>query len=259
MRTLSFLIFLFLFFAAEIPAQQDTVISSDLISQVSPQDTSDEIPQGVIKVRKANILPYVKVEYKYYLSHVSMVKVNVPSANGMGPDEVDEVPVFDSAVYSKRKPRMYPKKECQLLSKMFVENMACLYSVNDTPRVDTMVIGLWIDANGKVRRVLDDPEYTLKMPDQMVKELTRASHLLSGENWGQKGGYFQQNKRRFRQPTLTFESYYCEVFVIVSSYPLTQEQKITRYAPFDYPLNSPPTDEEQKRSMEKNSKVVPKK
>jgi hypothetical protein len=48
------------------------------------------------------------------------------------------------------------------------------------------------------------------------------------------------------------ESYYCEVFVIVSSYPLTQEQKITRYAAFDYPLNSPPVDGQQKASMEKN-------
>src|SRR6187551_429361 len=193
MRTLSFLIFLFLFFAAGIPAQQvaaNPTSDSDFKAGVTPKDTSDEIPQGVIYVRKPNIVPYVKVEYKYYLSRVDLVKVNVPAANGMeGEVEVDEVPRFDSAIYSKRKVRVYPKKECQLLSKMFWDNITCFYNASDTPRVDTMVIGLWIDQNGKVRRVLDDPEYTLKMPDQMVKELTRASHLLTGEVWGQKGGY----------------------------------------------------------------------
>jgi hypothetical protein len=93
----------------------------------------------------------------------------------------------------------------------------------------------------------------LQMPDQVVNELTRASQLLTGLVWGERGGYYQGRKKMFRPATLVLESYYCEVFVIVSSYPLTQEQKIAHYAAFDYPLNSPPTDEQQKASKEKNT------
>lgn len=261
MRRFCVLYFIFFIWAAELKAQQpDYIVSSGLnvTTLTANSDTTDtsEIPQGIIYVRKATIIPYVQVQYKYYLAHVNMVKVNRPVENGIeGYVETENVPVFDSSVYSRLLKRQYPKKaESPLLSKMFVENMKYLYSANDTPRVDTMVIGLWIDANGKIRHVLDDPEYTLKMPDQMVNELTRASQTLSGKMWGEKGGYFQR-KRMFRPAPLVLESYYCEMFVIVSSYPMTVEQKISRYAPFDYPLNSPPTDEQQKASKEKNDAI----
>ena len=256
MKTFSIL-FLF-FFVGELSAQQLTdsglTASSATTFKMDTSDTSGEIPQGVIYVRKSNIIPYIKVEYKYYLSRVNMVKIDRPVENGIeGYYETDNVPVFDSAVYSRTLKRLYPKKtQAPLLSKLFVENMKYLYSASDTPRVDTMVIGMWIDDRGKIRRVLDDPEYTLKMPEQMVKELTRASQMVSGTMWGERGGYFQKKKKIFSRPTLMIQSYYCEVFVMVSSFPLTEEQKVTRYAAFDYPLNSPPVDEQQKASMEKN-------
>ncbi|MDQ3108670.1 MAG: hypothetical protein M3R17_02150 [Bacteroidota bacterium] len=218
----------------------------------SGRDTA-EIPEGVIYVRKSAIIPYVKIEYKYYLSQVHTVEVLVPVDNGIdGNVERKRVPVFDSSHYSPKLERVYPKEHGLLLSKMFIENMTYRYNENDTPRVDTMVIGMWIDKKGGVKQVLDDPEYTLQMPDQMVKELTWASQSV--KEWGAAGGYYEK-KKFLRKAPLIFESYYCEVFVIVSSYPLTVEQKLTRYAPFDYPLNSPPLDEQQKASGEKNAAV----
>lgn len=256
MKTHLILFFAFVFCTIESPAQNftaDTGSAVALLPKADP-DTSSEIPQGIIRVRKPTVVPYVKVEYKYYLSHVNMVRVNIPVDNGVnGNVETDNVPVFDSSVYPKRLVRVYPKEK-ELLSKMFVENMMYRYNANDTPRVDTMVMGLWINARGKVQRVMDDPEYTLQMSDDLLKELTRTSQTIT--DWGDAGGYYSGRKKLFKKPTLILESYYCEVFVIVSSYPLTQEQKITRYAPFDYPLNSPPLDEQQRLSREKNG-VVP--
>lgn len=253
MKTLS-LFFAIWIIVPQLSAQQfgDTTPGAGIIS--AELDTV-EIPQGVIYVRKPTIIPYVKVEYKYYLSHVNMVKVNVPANNGIeGAVETDNVPMFDSSVYSKRLERVYPKKDAELLSKMFVEHLTYLYSPSDTPRVDTMVIGMWINTRGKVQRVMDDPEYTLRMPDKMVAELTRASKKVS--TWGEPGGYYGR-KKMFKKAPLILESYYCEVFVIVSTFPLTQEQKITRYSAFDYPLNSPPTDEQQRASKERNDATRP--
>ncbi|CAN5915176.1 hypothetical protein BH11BAC7_BH11BAC7_20300 [soil metagenome] len=250
MKMLRILLAAFVCFAMALPAQNSFNEIPDVVSIAKiPRDTSTEIPQGIIYVRKSTIIPYVKVEYKYYLSHVNMVRVNIPVDNGVeGNVETDNVPVFDSSVYSKRLVRAFPREK-ELLSKLFVENMMYRYNASDTPRVDTMVIGLWVNTRGKVQRVMDDPEYTLKMSDQLAKELTRTSQLIT--DWGDAGGYYGR-KKLFKKAPLILESYYCEVFIIVSSYPLTQEQKITRYAPFDYPLNSPPLDEQQKVSGEKN-------
>ena len=221
-------------------------------------DTSDEIRQGVIYVQKPNIIPYVKVEYKYYLSHVNMVQIDRPVDNGVpGNVERESVPQFDSNMYSQKLQRVYPVKgEDPLLSKMFVDNLQYRYNVSDTPRVDTMVMGMWIDLHGKVKRVLDDPEYTLKMPEQMVKELTNAGQKVVNATWGSAGGY-KEKKKLFRKQPLILESYYVEVFIIVSSYPVTQEQKISRYASFDHPLNAPPIDEQEKKSAEQNATLKP--
>ncbi|CAN5120715.1 hypothetical protein BH09BAC5_BH09BAC5_07980 [soil metagenome] len=248
-----FLFFILFFIANEFHAQQAMDSIGKVLAQNISSDSINEIPQGVIYVRKSNIIPYIKVEYKYYLSHVTTVKVNRPVENGVeGNVETDNVPVFDSAIYSKKLARAFPKENI-LLSKMFVENMNFRYNPVDTPRVDTMVIGFWINSRGKIQRVLDDPEYTLKMPEQMVNELTKTSQTVS--EWGGAGGYYPK-KKRFRKTPLILESYYCEVFVIVSSYPLTKEQRITSYSAFDYPLNSPPINEQQKNSAEINGEPV---
>lgn len=275
MKSLRILFFLFLLFSCEVFAQRsrqgekplmlpmgDSLGTSLSLSAdtTKPQLTSiasdtGELSVGIIYVRKPHIIPYVKVDYKLYLAHVKMVKVEVPVDNGLqGNVEIDNQPVFDSNAYSKKLKRDYPVAS-DPLSKYFVSNMQYQYQSNDTPRVDTMVIGFWIDTRGRIKRALPDTEYVGNMPSALVTELAKTSWTIS--NYGAAGGYYTP-KKFLRPSKLTYESYYCEAYVIVSSYPLTVEQHEngTAYAPFDFPLNCPAIDPEQKKSLEKNGYVV---
>lgn len=218
---------------------------------ISAAPDSVEIPQGIIFVQKPHITPFVKVDYKLFLSRVRMQEVLVPVNNGIeNYVERDNRPVFDSSIYPKSLERVYPKKN-PVFSKYFVENLDYQYQASDTPRVDTMVIGMWIDRFGKVKRVMPDTDYTGEMPRALVTELAAISWGIN--DWGEKGGY-KTKKKLFRPSQLVIENYYCEAYVIVSSYPLTDEQKKTgtSYALFDYPLNSPAADAQQQASMDKN-------
>lgn len=249
MKILRIVCFSLLFFSAELMAQPFNAGSDSV-----------EIPQGVIYVRKPHIRPFVKVDYKLYLCRVDPngLRREIPVTDrntGFTDIQIETVPLFDSAFYSKKLERTYPQKS-YLFSKYFVENLKYQYQASDTPRVDTMVIGMWIDKSGKIKRAMPDTEYTGNMPRKLVTELAGVSMRMT--DWGEKGGY--KTKKKFLRPSqLVIENYYCEFFVIVSSYPVTNEQKKsgTAYALFDYPLNSPPTDEQQRQSMEKNGGLPP--
>ncbi len=258
MKSLRILFFFsVLFFSCDLFSQKQNVGLDTTQKQlaVNPSDTND-ISLGVIFVRKPHINPYVKVNYKFYLVHVdpkknSQREVQVTDANsGFTDTQIQKIPIFDSSVYSKKLKRDYPAI-AQPLSKYFVENMSFQYQPNDTPRVDTMLVGIWIDARGKVRIVLPDTENVGTMPSKMIAELYRVSTGIS--EWG-AGGDYRTPKKFLRSSQLIFESYYCEAYVIVSSFPLTVEQKKNgaASAPFDYPLNCPTMDTEQKKSLEKN-------
>src|SRR3954466_432504 len=68
---------------------------------VADTDTfSAEIPEGVIYVRKPHINPYVKVDYKLFLSRVSMMTVDVPVGEGIMPEQT-QVPVYDTLAYQR--------------------------------------------------------------------------------------------------------------------------------------------------------------
>ncbi|HET6992852.1 MAG TPA: hypothetical protein VFJ43_16070 [Bacteroidia bacterium] len=229
------------------------------IAETIPPDTGavdGEIPQGIIYVRKPHISPFIKVDYNLYLAHVnprgSQREVPVTDkSTGFTDIQIETIPTFDSTIYSKKLKREYPVS-AHLLSKYYAENMKYEYQENDTPRVDTMVVGMWIDSRGKIKRVLIDTEFTSNMPHQLVDEIAEISYTIS--DWGTGGGYLTQKK--FLKPSkLVLESYYCEAYIIVSSYPLTKEQKKTgtSYAPFDYPLNSPALDRQQKLSVDENA------
>jgi hypothetical protein len=221
---------------------------------LNAQDTipDDDIPTGKIKVKKPEIHPYVKVEFRYTLAHVRKTEVLVQVAPNL-PLERDWAPVYDSA-YSVRLKRMYPQKTLQL-ARYFSTNMLFTYTSSDTPRADTMYVGMWIDSKGKIRYVRPDTSWTGDMPVQLAVELYSIASSLRDMDWGKGGGYFTE-KRFLHQPEFFGESYYCEMYVIVSSYPMTAEQKRSgsKFAPFDYPLNSPPVDEQQRQFMEENPK-----
>lgn len=224
------------------------------VQKVIQASDTGEIPEGVIYVRKPHINPFIKVDYKLFLSRVMLAPVEVPVGDGIMP-EIDTVPIYDSAYYKrafyvKNTDKNYPVKS-EFYAKYFAENLHYQYSSADTPRVDTLTIGMEILSNGKVKYITPYTELAGNMPKEMLDQLT---HLSMGiTSWGTGGGY--QTKKKFLKPIQRIpENYYCEIYVIVSSYPLTQEQKNTgmAYSPFDYPLNSPTMDEEQKASLKKN-------
>ncbi|GAB4140613.1 MAG: hypothetical protein Fur0041_15800 [Bacteroidia bacterium] len=216
------------------------------------QDTlSADVPQGVIVVKKPVIQPFVKVGYSLYLSSVTLVDVEVPANNGVdGAVEMDRVPVFDSGAYSQKWERVYPQKQIHL-SKHFSDKLHYNYAPSDTPRIDTMVVGLWITKSGKIKWKAVDTVLSDDMPPALEDQLYAAVKLLP-EVWGQGGGF--NTPRRFLKPSRFYgESYYCEMFVIVSTFPLTQVQQNTGVlaAPFDTPLNSPPSDKQQEQFIRK--------
>lgn len=224
-----------------------------LLSRVAPpaNDSPDTPPgtvkPGVIKVRKPSIRPFFKCEYYLTLSRVREVQVEVPGPDGF--PALAKVPAFDSS-YSNRAERLFPKKTV-LFSKLFSEQIQYSYSFDDTMSVDTMVVELWIGRNGKLRWARPDTSYNGTMPRALQTELFFVSRGLT--EWGEGGGYMTP-KRFMRKQRPIAENYYCVLYVIVSSKPLTIEQKSTGslYAPFDIPLNSPPDNEQQRNFMENN-------
>jgi hypothetical protein len=114
-----------------------------------------------------------------------------------------------------------------------------------------LVVGMEILIDGKIKFVTPYTESAGNMPQEVVDQLAKLSDGIT--NWGTGGGY-QTKKKLFKPIQRTQENYYCEIYIIVSSYPLTVEQKNTgmAYSPFDYPLNTPTVDDEQKASLKKN-------
>lgn len=195
------------------------------------------LQQGVIKVRRPSVRPYIKCEYYLTLARVQEVEVLVPAANGLpGQMERTRVPVFDSS-YSQEFPRVYPQKLVHF-SKTLVDAVEFAYPFGDTSSVDTMIVEMWIARNGKIRWKNVDTTLASSMPRQLELELYTAINGMS--DWGQGGGYLTP-KRFLRKQKRIAENYYCVMYVIASSKPLTNQQRVSgsRYALFDIPLNTP--------------------
>lgn len=218
---------------------------------VMPKNDPVVKQQGVIKVRKPAVRPYFKCEYYLTLAHVKQVEVLVQAPSGIPGDmERDLVPVFDSTIYGQANTRVFPTKLSNF-SKMLVEQTQFSYSFDDTSSVDTMVVEMWINKSGKIRWRNIDTSYGSSMPRLLELELYSVVNGMT--EWGRGGGYMTPKKFMRRQKTIG-ESYYCVLYIIASSKPLTSQQKATgaRYAPFDIPLNSPPENEEQRDFLDGN-------
>lgn len=211
--------------------------------------SGSNVKQGVIKVRKPSVRPYFKCEYYLTLANVHEVETEVPSPSGFGV-EIDRVPIFDSSIYGEANTRVFPTKMVHF-SRMLVDQVEFSYSFDDTSSIDTMVVEMWINKSGKIRWRNIDTTYGSTMPRQLELELYESVNGMT--EWGKGGGYLTP-KKFFRKQKRIGESYYCVMYIIASSKPLTAQQKATgaRYAPFDIPLNSPPDSEEQRDFLDGN-------
>lgn len=213
-------------------------------AEIAPPDTK---PQGTIRVRKPKKQPFFKCEYYLTLCKVREVQVPVETPFGI---EMDKQPVFDSGYYRSNPERVFPLKQIHF-ARQLVDTIGYRYSFDDSTSVDTMVVQMWIGTNGKVKWVDADTVFTGAMPLELRSELYR--YAVSVSDWGKGGGY-KSPKQFMRKQKKLAENYYCKMYIIVSSAPLTAEQRHTgaSYAPFDIPLNSPPQDEQQREFMDGN-------
>lgn len=211
---------------------------------------SPPVQQGVIKVRKPQIRPYFKCEYYLTLSRVREVEVLVPANDGI-PGSMNRAmrPWFDSSI-SNANTRIYPEKNVHF-SRLLVDTIDFTYSFEDTASIDTIAVDMWIGTNGKIKWLEPDTVNNGEMPRELERELYY--YIMSFTEWGKGGGY-QEPKKFLRKQKRMTGNYYCRMYVIASSKPLTGEQRHTgaRYAPFDIPLNSPPGDEQEKDFIEGN-------
>ena len=247
MRSLLFILLLLPFFAFAQSGNDIVLNDNGNANTVIPDTPPQPVQQGVIKVRKPKKQPFFKCEYYMTLSKVRMGQVPVETPFGI---QMDEQPFFDSSYYSSNAERVYPVKEIHF-SRQLVDTVGFYYSFDDTASIDTMVVQMWIGTNGKVKWVDADTNYTGEMPAALRGELYRYANSIT--DWGKGGGY-KTAKQFLRKQKKIAESYYCKMYIIVSSTPLTAQQKHTgaSYAPFDIPLNSPPQDDQQKEFLDDN-------
>jgi hypothetical protein len=204
----------------------------------------DTVPQGVIRVSKTTLSAYVMVQYKMQLAAVAEVVVEVPANNGVeGSVELDKIPFFDSARYSKKFHRVYPRTTFNF-SKHYASYISYKYVAADTQKIDTMILGMWITPKGIIKWTEEFPYFSAGMDDILIEQLYVGVRKLN--TWGEGGGYKTMPKW-YKRSTFVPESYYCEMMVLVSPKPLSVEQKNTGsvWAPFDVPLNVPTADKQQ--------------
>ncbi len=215
--------------------------------QSPPEITPETVNQGVIKVRRNSVRPYFKCEYYLTLARVQQVQTPIIAPDGS--TQMDMVPWFDSS-FSQLNERVYPLKSEHFSRKLW-EQSNYKYSFDDSTSVDTMRVQLWIGKNGKIRWKNPDTTYNGDMPAELEAELY--SSIMNMTEWGTGGGYMTPKKFLRKQKRMA-ENYYCVMYIIASSKPLTTEQKATdsHYAPFDLPLNSPPGDQQEKKFIEGN-------
>ncbi|MGL4596784.1 MAG: hypothetical protein ACRCYO_04615 [Bacteroidia bacterium] len=206
-------------------------------TNVTTQDDTLEIAEGVIRVERPHIRPFVQVDYSLHLAKVSMMEVLVPAGNGVDSSvERDRQPFFDTTFYPKTLERVSPVATTHL-SKVLAKNLFYTYSANDTPRIDTVTIGLWITKNGKIKQIFPVSEIPEGMSEILYEELCIGATHIAIWNRDNKGGGYMTRRRFLRPSEFVPENYYCVMRVVISSMPLTPEQVSTgvRYSNADAP------------------------
>jgi hypothetical protein len=212
------------------------------------------IKTGTITVRKPEKAPYVKVDFLLTLANVKKVDVIVENWMFPGNTVRDWMPVYDSSVYPESFGRVYPKKMLRL-SHYFSENIRYRFSEADSAVQDTFFVWMWVDKKGKILYARGDT--SLVIPKMLKEDLVYATENLRNMEYGQGGGY-NTPKAFLKRSEFVPESYCCELHVVVSGKPLTIEQRKTgaAFAPFDFPLNSPPSDDQHRIFIENNKSLT---
>lgn len=216
-----------------------------LLPVAKAQDTT--ISVGTIIVVKQPIAPFYKVEYvmrriadplkaeKKVITPVRDGKRDTAAAaigadttqyastDGTGEWEITKRrsnPANDSLQLEKGARLVFPRTTT-LLSKHYADDVNYFYTSADTPRVDTIRIGFWINKQGAVKRVYIRKGSEEKMNKDLYDQIVGAA--LKIKKWGEPGGYWPR-KRFLRKQEFVKDNFYCDMYIIVSSYPMSMEQ-----------------------------------
>lgn len=184
-------------------------------------DTLTVKTTGTIKVRKKPIRPYVRVDYT--LSAACVTKVSVPTVfDSLVGEELVETPLFDTNCRPQNLQRALPQKTVQL-GRTYAQNISYEYLTVDTPRTDTLMIGFWIDTQGRIRQAFPEDSTETTLPPALYEQLVGLTKTFGV--WGDKGGGYYTTRKFLRPSEFKRQDYYCTARVIVSNRPLTPEQK----------------------------------
>lgn len=240
------------------------------------QDTTG-VTSGTIRVNRTPVVPYYKVNYAMHLiadpgktqrvkvkqqqdstsdSSVASLGGQPPVDNGWQATSQKTDPGNDTITLERGARLVFPHTDL-LLSKYFSEQISYFYKRTDTPRVDTMHVGLWINKQGAVKRVyVHNAE---GMPKDLFDQVIGASIGL--KKWGTAGGYYPR-KRFLRKQKFVKDNYYCDMYVIIASFPMTVDQKTSgaRFMPQDRCLNFPvpPVKKRRVREERTSTQATPK-
>lgn len=237
-------------------------------SSARAQDTA--ISMGTIIVAKQPIAPYYKVEYEMRRiadPSKTVKKVRTPAIDSTSGDTAQFVSTDGSSEWTRRSgnpggdslelekgARLVFPKTNMLLSKHYADDVNFFYSRSDTPRVDTIRVGLWINKQGAVKRVYIRQSNAEETPKDLYDQVVGASLKL--KKWGEAGGYWPR-KRIFRKSVFVKDNFYCDMYIIVASYPMSAEQlkSGSRYMNIDRIRNLKATEAEP-RKKKKEKKAV---
>jgi hypothetical protein len=242
-----------------------------LLAGFSPAQAQDTaIAMGTIIVAKQPIAPYYKVEYEMRRiadPAKTVKKVRTPATDSTSGETEQFASTDGSSEWTRRSGNpggdslglekgtrlVFPKTNL-LLSRHYADDVNFFYSRSDTPRVDTIRVGLWINKQGAVKRVYIRQSNAEETPQDLYDQVVGASLKL--KKWGEPGGYWPR-KRLFRKSVFVKDNFYCDMYIIVASYPMSAEQLISgsRYMNTDRIRNLKATEVEP-RKKKKEKKVV---
>ncbi|TND06482.1 MAG: hypothetical protein FD123_3520 [Bacteroidetes bacterium] len=229
------------------------VAHGSLVAQDSVPDTV--VGTGVIRVTRKPISPYFKVEYTMtrMLDPVKAAKKNKNADSTAQPDNGDSGWKYerkksddeDSLTLERGAKVVFPTRITNI-SQHYMNEITYYYNFTDTPRVDTMHVGLWINTTGKIRQVYVREQEKETVPESLYDQVIGASLKL--KKWDAYGGHWPR-KRFLRKQKFVKDHFYCSMNVIIASFPMSLEQKTSgvRFTAKDVCLNEPPPPESRKK------------
>jgi hypothetical protein len=210
------------------------LVSALATAQPAMQPDTLEKATRTIVVRRKPLRPYIKVEYNMFA--VCVTENRQVDFDSTGSGDWLTLELFDTSCIDNGLQRVLPQHRVQF-GRTYAQNITYTYSPSDSNRTDTMLVGFWVDRTGKIKNCYPDVIEATTVPPDLYGQLVLISK--SFQVYGDKGGGYFTRRKFLRPSEFRRSDYYCTVRIIVSSKPLTPEQRIAGESAIpvmDYPI-----------------------